>query len=76
MTNQITETQAMDQIHAIQALKGGGRLYMTRYEGLKNQWESDAALRAEFGGDFKCYQAYANAEREGHARILKPVVIS
>jgi ClpP class serine protease len=37
----------------------------------RRTWESDAALRAEFSGDFERYQAFQNATASGRVRILR-----
>lgn len=37
----------------------------------KAKWEADAKLRAEFGGDFKRYQAFQSAQASGRVKILR-----
>jgi signal peptide peptidase SppA len=37
----------------------------------KATWDKDANLRAEFGGSFSAYLAYAKADQAGQVRILK-----
>jgi len=36
----------------------------------KTQWEADANLRSEFGGDFAGYLAFSKAEEQGRIKIL------
>lgn len=36
----------------------------------KQDWDTDAALRAEFGNDFKAYEAYRRADSQGRVRVL------
>lgn len=37
----------------------------------KSQWDSDAALRAEFSGDFDRWQAFTKAKAAGRVKILR-----
>lgn len=37
----------------------------------KAEWDKDAALRAEFGGNFDAYLSFAKAESAGLARVMK-----
>ena len=37
----------------------------------KAKWESDAALRAEFSGDFSRWQAFTKAKAAGRVKILR-----
>lgn len=37
----------------------------------KAKWDADAKLRAEFGGDFKRYQAFHSAQASGRVKILR-----
>ncbi|MDN5786918.1 hypothetical protein, partial [Pseudorhodobacter sp.] len=39
-------------------------------ETAKAEWDKDAKLRAEFGGKFDTYLAYAKATKSGRAKIL------
>jgi signal peptide peptidase SppA len=39
-------------------------------ERAKAQWDKDPAMRAEFGGKFEAYLAYAKATDSGRARVL------
>ena len=41
-------------------------------ERIKAQWERDADLRAEFGGNFELYQSYAAAEEAGQVKRYSP----
>jgi hypothetical protein len=38
-------------------------------EGMKAAWDKDAALRAEFAGDYAAYEAYTEAAANGQVRI-------
>ena len=41
-------------------------------ERIKAQWEREADLRAEFGGNFELYQSYAAAEEAGQVKRYSP----
>lgn len=36
----------------------------------KGQWNTDASLREEFGGDYKIFFAYTKAVASGNVKIL------
>jgi len=40
-------------------------------ERCKAKWDADSSLRAEFGGDYEAFEAWAKADEQGLIRVLK-----